>query len=82
MRGSLDHGQATGRDRVEQFRADEEHHSGAGQRQQPPAVTRIRFEIRRAALDRAERDRIGHQPRIGARLDGEQPGEALAHTDG
>jgi len=34
-----------------------------------------------AALDRAQSDRIGDQPRLEARLDGEQPGDLLEHGD-
>jgi hypothetical protein len=33
------------------------------------------------ALDRAERDGIDDQPRLEARLDGEQPGDLLEHGD-
>ena len=34
-----------------------------------------------AALDRAERDGIDHQPRFEARLDGEQAADLLEHID-
>jgi hypothetical protein len=33
-----------------------------------------------AALDRAERDRIDHQPRLQTRLDDEQPADFLEHA--
>jgi hypothetical protein len=73
-------GESARSDRVEQLRTDQEHHPGAGQREQPSAYARIGLQVAVATLDRAETDRVGHQPRIAARLDHEQAGEAAAHS--
>ena len=64
-------------DGIEQFGAGDEHHAGAHHRQQNPRIAGIGFHIMATALDRADGDRIDHQERLEAGLDGEQPGDTL-----
>jgi hypothetical protein len=64
---------------IEQLGADQEHHSGAGQRQQQAADAGIGLQVVNTAFDRAQRDRIGDQPRLSAGLDREQPGDLATH---
>ena len=63
--------------RIQQFGAGDEHHASAHHRQQDPRIAGIDFHIMTAALDRADGDRISHQERLEAGLDGEQSGETL-----
>ncbi len=67
--------------RIEQLCAGQEHDSGAGERQRQAAPARIGFEKMAAALDRAESERVDHQPHLGAGLDHEQSGDSHAHRD-
>lgn len=64
---------------VDQLRPSNERHAQAGKCKQHSAVARIGLHIMEAALDRADRDGIGHQIRLEPRLDGEKSGEAFQH---
>jgi len=64
-------------DRIEQLGAGEEHHAGAHYRQQQARIAGIDFHVVAPALDRADGDRISHQERLEAGLDGEQAGDTL-----
>ena len=66
-------GRGGGLYRVQQLGAGDEHHAGARQRQKPSAEAGVGLKIEPAALHRAQRDGIDHQPRLEARLDREQP---------
>jgi hypothetical protein len=70
-----------GAHRVEQLRAGQEDYTGACKGERPAAPTRINLEIVAAALDRAESDRIDHQPRLEARLDLEEATDLLQHRN-
>jgi len=58
--------------RIQQLSPSNEHDAGARDREHPAACPRIGSKIMLAALHRAERDCIDHQPRLEARLDGEK----------
>jgi hypothetical protein len=65
---------------IEQLAAGDEHDARAGDREQPAREPRIDLEIMAATFDRAERDRVDHQPRFQARLDREQPTDFSKHA--
>jgi hypothetical protein len=65
--------------RIKQLGADQEDDAGAGKRQQQSADAGVGLEIVDATLDRAQGDRISHQPRLGASLDREQPANFVTH---
>jgi hypothetical protein len=67
-------------DRVEQFRAGEDHDAGAGKRQHPAAVSGVGVEIVVTAFDRPERDGVNDRPRLEACLDREQTAHFPQHT--
>jgi hypothetical protein len=64
---------------IEKLPAGHEHHACAGKEQQVTAGTRIDVEVGPAALHRAKRNGIDHQPRFEARLDDEESAEFLEH---
>jgi hypothetical protein len=64
---------------IEQLGAGDEHHARARQSEKPAAKSRILGEVMLAAFDRADRDRISHQPRFGACLDGEEASDFSQH---
>jgi len=66
--------------RIEQFGAGDEHDARARKSEQPTAKSRILCEVMLAAFDRADGDRIGHQPRFRAGLDDEKATEFLQHV--
>jgi hypothetical protein len=71
-----------GSDRVEQLAPGQEDDAGAAQRQDDSERARILLQVMLAALDGADRDRIGDQECLEPGLDGEQAGEALKHEHG
>jgi hypothetical protein len=65
--------------RIQKLAAGDEHHSGAGEGEQPAAPAGVGFEIEPPAFDGAQRDRVDHQPRFEAGLDREQAANLPEH---
>jgi hypothetical protein len=66
-------------DRIQDLRTRQEHDSRARGSQHPAGIAGIKLEIVPAPFDRAEGDRIDHDPRLEARLDHEQSADFLQH---
>jgi hypothetical protein len=66
-------------DRIQQFCAGQENDAGAREGQHHAARAWIDLEIVAAALNGAEGESIDDQPNLGPGLDGEQPGNLVAH---
>jgi len=67
--------------RIQQLRAGDEHHAGAGDGQKNSAVPRVEVEIMASPFDRADGDRISHQPGFSPGLDREQSTDFAQHRN-
>jgi hypothetical protein len=61
-----------GADAIEQLGSSDERHAKARHRQQHSAIARIVLHVVDTALDGANRDRVGDEERLQARLDRKQ----------
>jgi hypothetical protein len=67
--------------RIQQFRAGDEHHAGAGDREEHSAVARVEIELMAGPLHGSDRDRIGHQPGFRPGFDREQSTDFAQHRN-
>ncbi len=74
--GSRLHRHGHGPHRIQQLRTRQEHDARAGGGQHPAIGAGIDFEIVPAALHGAERNCVGHDPRLETRLDDEEASNA------